>query len=75
MYVRQREYVEWQVLLFWLVSPDPLLLFYVPVENRHQTGSKWRYMAIEKRENSINISFNFNRVIPYRISVWLVSFV
>ena len=29
----------------------------------------------EKRENSINISFNFNRVIPYRISVWLVSFV
>ena len=29
---------------------------------------------MEKRENSIKISFNFNHLIPYRISVWLVSF-
>ena len=36
---------------------------------------KMEVYGYEKRENSINISFNFNRVIPYRISVWLVSFV
>ena len=38
------------------------------------TRSKLRCMAMEKRENSIKISFNFNHLIPYRISVWLVSF-
>ena len=38
------------------------------------TRSKLRCMAMEKRENSIKISFNFNHLIPYRIYVWLVSF-
>ena len=48
--------------------------FYIPVENRELTKSKLRCIAMEKRENSIKTSFNFNRLIPYRISVWLVSF-
>ena len=74
MYVRQRKYVEWQVLLFWLVLPDPLLLFYVPVENRELTRSKLRCMAIEKRETVLKSDLIFNHLILYRISVWLVSF-
>ena len=48
--------------------------FYIPVENRELTKSKLRCIAMEKRENSIKTSFNFNRLISYRISVWLVSF-
>ena len=42
--------------------------------NRELTKSKLRCMTMEKQENSNKISFNFNRLIPYRISVLLVSF-
>ena len=74
MYVRQRKYVEWQVLLFWSVLPDPLLLFYVPVEKSRTDKIKIEVYGYRKTGSSIKISFNFNHLIPYRISVWLVSF-